>query len=195
MRSTLNLTTLSKLALAALTMVVCNTSHAQVCTREYAPVCGQMASEKNPSTFPNRCVLDSAGARYIADGECGATPSSKRPARPGGDVDAHGCKPSTGHVWNAELSSCIRPWVTQVVMMEVAPHRRKCIGVVETQCLMVREVEPGQRKPKWVPFFGDIEGFTHQTGTRYLLSVRKDKLDNVPADAPDTSYKLIKVLR
>lgn len=195
MRYTLNLTTLSKLALAVMTIVVSGPSFAQACTKEYAPVCGQLPNEKNPTTFPNRCVLDSAGARHLSDGECGSSTQKNAPKRPGADADAYGCKPSTGHVWNADLASCIRPWVTRVVMMEVAPHRRKCIGMFETECLMVREVEPGKRKPKWVPFFGTIDGFTHQAGTRYLLSVRQDKLDKVPADTSDTSYKLIKVLR
>jgi Domain of unknown function (DUF4377) len=195
MRSSLTLTTLSKWAFALMAVALSNASFAQACTREYAPVCGQLAHEKSPTTFSNRCILDSTGARQISKGECGSTPQTPPEKRPGSDVDAHGCKPSTGHVWNADLASCVRPWVTRVVMMEVARHRRKCIGVIETECLMVREVEPGKRKPKWVPFFGKIDGFTHQAGTRYLLSVRQDKLDNVPADAPDTSYKLIKVLR
>lgn len=195
MQSFLSSTTLSKLALAVMAIVVSNTSFAQACTREYAPVCGQLAHEKNPTTLPNRCVLDSLGARHISDGECASSAQIPPPKRPGSDVDAHGCKASTGHVWNADLASCIRPWVTRIVMMEVAPHRRKCIGMIETECLMVREVEPGKRKPKWVPFFGTIDGFTHQAGTRYLLTVRQDKLDDVPADASDISYKLIKVLR
>jgi hypothetical protein len=82
----------------------------------------------------------------------------------GGDVDAHGCKGSAGFVWNAELQQCVRPWMSSAVTLEVAPKRQTCTGVIEMQCLMVRE------------------------------RVRKDKLDNPPADAPDTTYNLLKVL-
>jgi hypothetical protein len=42
---------------------------AQICTREYAPVCGQIADQAS-QTFPNRCTLNNAQARPIAQGEC-----------------------------------------------------------------------------------------------------------------------------
>ena len=44
--------------------------HAQagICTREYAPVCGQLP--QHTQTFSNRCMLKDAGATWLSDGEC-----------------------------------------------------------------------------------------------------------------------------
>lgn len=84
--------------------------------------------------------------------------------------------------------------MSSIITLEVARHRQPCTGVIEMQCLMVRERIAGQPPKKWSPFFGSITGFTHVQGQRYKLRIRKDKLDNPPADAPDTSYTLLKVL-
>lgn len=48
--------------------------HAQagICTREYAPVCGQLPQQTQ--TFSNRCMMKDAGAAWLSDGEC---PSSR----------------------------------------------------------------------------------------------------------------------
>jgi hypothetical protein len=187
-------------------------AQAQICTREYAPVCGQIAGQ-TPQTFPNRCVLDGAQARFIAQGECPhtalpqtqplpqpvpqpqPTPIPMTQPMPGSDSDAHGCKGSAGFVWNAEMASCIRPWMSSAITLEVAAHRQKCTGLIEMQCLMVRELQDGQKKPRWTPLYGDIQGYQHQTGKRQVLRVRKDRQENVPADAPSITYKLIKKLR
>lgn len=195
-------------ALVALGLWSATAAQAQICTREYAPVCGQIAGQA-PQTFPNRCVLDGAQARPIAQGECPHTampqpqpmpqpapqPQPVPQPMPGSDSDAHGCKGSAGFVWNAELASCVRPWMSSAVTLEVAAHRQKCTGLIEMQCLMVRELQDGQKKPRWTPLYGEIQGYQHQAGKRQLLRVRKDRQENVPADAPSITYKLIKKLR
>jgi hypothetical protein len=180
-------------------------AHAQICTREYAPVCGQIAGQ-TPQTFPNRCVLDGAQARFIAQGECPLTampqtqplpqpqPVPQPQPMPGSDSDAHGCKGSAGFVWNTEMASCIRPWMSSAITLEVAAHRQKCTGLIEMQCLMVRELQDIQKKPHWTPLYGEIQGYQHQAGRRQLLRVRMDRQENVPADAPSITYKLIKKL-
>lgn len=169
-------------------------AQAQICTREYAPVCGQIAGQA-PQTFSNRCVLDGAQAHLIAQGECPGTPLPQPLPMPGRDIDAHGCKGSAGYVWNAELASCIRPWMSSAVILEVAAHRQKCTGLIEMQCLMVRELQDGQKKPRWAPLYGEIQGYQHPTGKRQLLRVRKDRHDNVAANAPGITYQLIQKLR
>jgi hypothetical protein len=179
-------------------------AQAQICTREYAPVCGQIAGQTQ-QTFPNRCVLDNAQARFIAQGECPQTalpqtqplpqPAPQPLPMPGSDSDAHGCKGSAGFVWNAEMASCIRPWMSSAITLEVAAHRQNCTGLIKMQCLMVRELQDGQKKPRWTPLYGEIQGYQHQAGKRQLLRVRMDRQDNVPADAPSTTYTLIKKLR
>lgn len=161
---------------------------AQICTREYAPVCGQVASEAAPRTFANRCLLEAAQASVVVLGECNTMPM------PGSDVDVHGCKGSAGYLWNEELKQCVRPWMSRAITLEVAPHRSTCTGVIEMQCLMVRERVPGRPSKKWAPLFGEISGFQHLPGKRAQLRVRVDKIDNPPADAANTRYTLLKVL-
>ena len=46
----------------------------QVCTEQYAPVCGQIGN--NSKTYSNECFARAAGAKVIADGECKAVPPS-----------------------------------------------------------------------------------------------------------------------
>lgn len=173
---------------ATLGLFASNTALAQICTREYAPVCGQIANAPAPRTFPNRCMLDAAQATLLAEGECTAKPMV------GNDADAHGCKASAGYAWNEALNQCVRPWMSRAITLEVAPQRRVCTGVVEMQCLMVRERVPGQASQKWTPLFSEITGFQHVPGKSYRLRVRLDKLENPPADAPNTRYTLLKVL-
>lgn len=181
-------------ALVALGLWSIPAAQAQACTREYAPVCGQVAGQM-PQTFANRCTLDNAKARPIAQGECPHTATPPTHPMPGSDSDAKGCKASAGYSWHAELASCIRPWMTSAITLEVAAHRQKCPGQTDTKCLMVRELQDGQKKPRWAPFYGEIAGYQHSTGKRQLLRVRKDKLENVPADAPSITYTFLKKLR
>jgi hypothetical protein len=180
-------------ALVAMGLWSIPAAQAQACTREYAPVCGQIAGQM-PQTFANRCTLDNAKARPIAQGECphSATP----PTQPvlGGDSDAHGCKATAGYSWNAELANCIRPWISSAITLEVAAHRQKCPGQVDAKCLMVREVQEGQKKPRWTPMQGEIQGYKHTVGQRQLLRVRKDLQEKASADAPGVTYQLIKKL-
>lgn len=192
---------------AAMVWLSSTTANAQICTREYMPVCGQMTGEPAPRTFPNRCVLHAAGARLLSPGPCASAgdtatlppalpaPVISEPPIAGGDADAHGCKASAGYQWNAELASCVRPWLSQTVTLEVSAQRRLCNGLIEAQCLLVRELTPGQKKPEWHPLHDRIEGFDPKPGVHYTLRVRKDRMDPVPADAPDTRYSLLKVLR
>ena len=46
----------------------------QVCTEQYAPVCGQIAGTSK--TYSNACFAKAAGAKVIADGECKAGPTT-----------------------------------------------------------------------------------------------------------------------
>jgi hypothetical protein len=92
------------------------------------------------------------------------------------------------------MASCIRPWMSSAITLEVAAHRQKCTGLTEMQCLMVRELQDGQKKPRWTPLYGEIQDYQHQTGKRQLLRVRKNRQESVPADAPSITYKLIKKL-
>ncbi len=178
--------------LLGLGLLSCGPSSAQVCTREYAPLCGQVAGQAAPQTFANRCLLNAAQANLLSTGPCPQT-AQMAPPMTGNDEDVHGCKASTGHVWHAELASCVRPWMSSAVTLQVAAQRRPCTGVVNAQCLQVRELAP--KKKKWTTLHGSIDGFEPEPGVRYSLRVRKDRLDNPPADAPNLKYTLLKVIQ
>lgn len=181
--------------LAAMSLWASMAAHAQICTREYMPMCGQVAGEPAPKTFGNRCMLAAAKATLVSEGQCQATPSPAPTPLAGSDVDTHGCKPSAGFLWNKELASCVRPWMSSAVTLEVAAHRRLCTGLVEVQCLLVRELSDGPDKPEWMPLYNRIQGFNPAPGVHYTVRVRKDRTENPPADASDTTYTLMEVLR
>jgi len=69
----------------------------------------------------------------------------------------------------------------------------QCEGVAPMTCLQVQESEspePG----KWGNFYSRIEGFTFEAGYLYKLRVRKEMLEDVPADASSIRYVLVDVL-
>ncbi len=181
------------LCLALVATLICltsNTAQAQICTREFMPVCGQVAGEPAPKTFGNRCTLAAAQAIFVSEGQCQALPTPLL----GSDVDAHGCKASAGHIWNKELGNCVRPWMISAITLEVAAYRRLCTGLIQTTCLLVRELTPGQDAHQWLPLYDGIKGFNPEFGAHYTVRVRKDRTEMPPADAPDTTYTLLKVL-
>ena len=173
------------------------TAQAQVCTREYAPLCGQVANEPVAQIFSNRCLLKAAHAAELPQEQC----AFEKSLWVGTDTDTHGCKPSAGYLWDEELAGCVRPWMSSAVTIEVAAKRRACTGLIEMQCLMVRELRAAgdtnsvQVKPKWKPLFGEIIGFKKDPGKRYTLRVRKDRLESPPADTSGTTYTLLRVLK
>ncbi|MGY3917266.1 DUF4377 domain-containing protein [Aeromonas australiensis] len=65
-----------------------------------------------------------------------------------------------------------------------------CVGVGPMQCMQVRsdELQP------WTLFYQNIEGFQFEPGYRYQLTVSKEQLTHVPADAPSLRYQLVKVV-
>lgn len=88
------------------------------------------------------------------------------------------------------------PGVTE--FLEVAPQDVPCNHPLmpDLQCLDVREVHynanglrtgtPGN----WHLMVHGIEGYTHQSGTRNVLRVKRYKVKNPPADTPPNAYVL-----
>lgn len=84
------------------------------------------------------------------------------------------------------------------VFLEVAPETQPCSHplIPDKQCLQTREIvfgedglrvgEPGE----WQNFYGEIEGFTHQPGTRNVLRLDRYTLANPPADGSAHAYVL-----
>jgi heat shock protein HslJ len=69
----------------------------------------------------------------------------------------------------------------------------QCEGVAPMTCLQVQESdspEPG----KWMNFYSSIDGFSFEAGYLYKLRIRKEALENVPADASSVRYVLVELL-
>lgn len=67
----------------------------------------------------------------------------------------------------------------------VGPVTAMCQSVGPMRCLQVKESPEGD----WQNLFGQIAGFTHETGYEYVLRVREEKVENLPADG--SSIKLV----
>ncbi|MEN5117666.1 META and DUF4377 domain-containing protein [Luteimonas sp. TWI662] len=84
------------------------------------------------------------------------------------------------------------------VFLEVAPERVACSHplIPDHRCLQVREVRydaNGVREAgdaPWAPLYQEIEGFTHEDGTRNVVRVQRFDVANPPADAPAQAYVL-----
>ncbi|WP_199098044.1 META and DUF4377 domain-containing protein [Dyella sp. ASV21] len=86
----------------------------------------------------------------------------------------------------------------ETVFFEVAAQTVPCNHplIPNKQCLQVRErhydsqgIQTGS-PGDWQPLNQDIEGYTHEAGTRNVLRLKRYALKNVPADAPNTTYVL-----
>lgn len=72
----------------------------------------------------------------------------------------------------------------------VAAQTAPCVGVGPHTCLVVREDPQGD----WTFFYDAIEGFSHEAGYAYTLSVLRREVRNPPADGSSAAYRLLGVL-
>lgn len=84
------------------------------------------------------------------------------------------------------------------MFLEVAPQTKPCNHPLmpNAQCLEVRELHYGANGVKqgtpgeWHVLAQDIEGYTHQPGTRNVLRIKRYRITNPPADASSVAYVL-----
>ena len=74
-----------------------------------------------------------------------------------------------------------------VVILDVNSFWQPCVGVSPRLCLQVKE--EGQQN--WTLFYDQIEGFTYEPGYLYQLKVRKETVENAPADASSIKWTLV----
>lgn len=89
------------------------------------------------------------------------------------------------------LGSISSTMAAEVIRLIVKEDRAACTGVGPMNCLQVKY----KNSKNWELFYSEIQGFRHQEGYRYTLSVIRTKRKNVPADASIYTYKLKKVIR
>lgn len=85
----------------------------------------------------------------------------------------------------------------ETLFLEVSADTKACsAGVMEKQCLQVREVRYNQQgiktfvAPEWSNFYDNIEGYQHAGNMRQVLRVKKYPVKNPPADASSNAYVL-----
>lgn len=78
-----------------------------------------------------------------------------------------------------------------VITLMVKEDRASCTGVAPMNCLQIKY----KNSKNWELFYSEIQGFKHQEGYSYTLSVIRTKRKNVPADASAYTYKLKKVIK
>ncbi|MBP3984033.1 META and DUF4377 domain-containing protein [Pseudoxanthomonas helianthi] len=82
--------------------------------------------------------------------------------------------------------------------LEVAAETKPCSHplIPDKQCLQVRELQYDDKGLKvgapgeFQNFYADIEGYKHEPGVRNVLRVKRFKIANPPADAPNQAYVL-----
>jgi len=84
----------------------------------------------------------------------------------------------------------------EIVFLEVAPQAQPCHHPLmpNARCLQVRQIyyDANGRKitttNRWEPLYQQVEGYQHEEGVRNVVRVKRFKVQNPPADAPDTVY-------
>ncbi|MCD0503032.1 META and DUF4377 domain-containing protein [Bordetella petrii] len=84
-----------------------------------------------------------------------------------------------------------------IMFLEVAPRRVACSHplIPNKQCLWARDVQYDEKGLKtghgeWQAFYSEIEGYTHESGVRNVLRVKRYLRANAPADASRYVYVL-----
>lgn len=76
-----------------------------------------------------------------------------------------------------------------LLALEVLPYEKPCMGVGEFLCLQTRR----DGSEEVTHFYDPIEGFDHQWGHHYALSVERFPVEDPPADASSYRFELREV--
>ena len=77
-----------------------------------------------------------------------------------------------------------------VEKITIASEKTIGYGVAPMECYLVKV---GDDKD-WSLFYSPIEGFNYENGYEYVIKVKKEKIDNPPADGSSIKYTLVKVI-
>lgn len=70
----------------------------------------------------------------------------------------------------------------------VGSQTASCVGVAPMECLLVKY--PGAQT--WEFLYSGIEGFDYKPGYEYVLEIRREAVENPPADASSVKLVLVK---
>ncbi|MFY9074961.1 hypothetical protein CRU99_09025 [Malaciobacter mytili] len=83
---------------------------------------------------------------------------------------------------------CVSSYNTSTLY--IAPYKANCVGVAPMKCLKVKK----QKDDKWQLFYSNINGFKFEEGNQYIIKVKEEKRENVPADASSIIYNLVEII-
>ncbi|WP_165024673.1 DUF4377 domain-containing protein [Dysgonomonas sp. ZJ279] len=85
------------------------------------------------------------------------------------------------------MASCTS---NKTVKYTIASQSADCVGVGPQKCMLVKK----GNATDWQYFYTNIEGFNYEEGNEYVIEVKEEKLENVPADASSIKYIMLKQL-
>ncbi|MDY7394838.1 DUF4377 domain-containing protein [Aureibaculum sp. 2210JD6-5] len=88
------------------------------------------------------------------------------------------------------LSSCSDDDNLEITTMNVNHFKQSGESLYPSQFLLVQE-GGAVNGFDWNLFYGEIEGFNYELGYLYSLKIKKETLENPPADGSSIRYKLI----
>ncbi len=91
------------------------------------------------------------------------------------------------------LISCEDDEQVEFVDLRVHHYKNTAVGLDPQLVLLVQEGNDIDTDT-WYNFYSHIEGFTHELGYQYVLSVKKETIPNPPQDASGARYSLVKIL-
>lgn len=95
----------------------------------------------------------------------------------------HACKSSQISAQAEDLRADEAVWI-------IADRRQECVGEAVQQCLVYRE----EGSQEWQFLYEEIKDFHPEAGRHYRVLIRKEAVENPPADASSIRYHLRKVL-
>ena len=72
----------------------------------------------------------------------------------------------------------------------IKPDLVDCVGEAPQKCMQVAESEDGEH----YFLYDQIQGFTFEPGTAYVLDVQVEEVPDPPADASSLKYTLVEVI-
>lgn len=88
------------------------------------------------------------------------------------------------------FTSCNDEDILNTKTFIVASEQKKCTGVAEQLCYLIKEKETDN----WEYFYNTIDGFTYKKGFEYIIKVEITSVKNPPADGSSLTYKLVKII-
>ncbi len=80
--------------------------------------------------------------------------------------------------------------VDGITRLWIKPDLVDCVGEAPQKCMQVAESEDGEH----FFFYDQIEGFTFEVGTTYILDVLVEEIPDPPADASSLKYTLVSIV-